>query len=108
MKSVHYKLSTERTMLDSAQKMRNAHMGNAMARSLVETQIREAQRNVNFFEDTLRDLVERRKRLVERELPKLPGDNEAQAAPPIERDSSKRGGKSQISNFGKCVTCVTS
>ncbi|TIC03406.1 kinase-like protein [Wallemia mellicola] len=99
VKSVHYKLSTERTMLDSAQKMRNAHMGNAMARSLVETQIREAQRNVTFFEDTLRDLVERRKRLLERELPKVPGDGDQPPSQPIERESSKRVGKTQISNF---------
>lgn len=90
-------------MLDSAQKMRNAHMGNAMARSLVETQIREAQRNVTFFEDTLRDLVERRKRLLERELPKLPGDGDLPPSQSIERESSKRGGKTQISNFGKRI-----
>ncbi|TIA71640.1 hypothetical protein E3P94_02233 [Wallemia ichthyophaga] len=108
VKSVHYKLSTERTMLDSAQKMRDAHLGNPMARSLAESQIREAQRNVNFFESTLRDLVERRKRVLdgERELPQLPGNNAGVETdtpnpkhPSIHRDSSKRGPKSQISNF---------
>ena len=89
-------------MLDKAQQMRQAHMNNFMARSLAETQIREAQRNITFFEETLRDLVERRKRLVERDLPKVPGENDDgidKQNHPIERQSSKRGPKSQISNF---------
>lgn len=59
IQDLHRKIERERAIINAANAMRQA-TNNAQVNSRVESQIRDARRNMQYFEQTLADLQQRR------------------------------------------------
>jgi classical protein kinase C len=59
IKDLHRKIERERAIINAANAMRQA-TNNAQVNSRVESQIRDARRNMQYFEQTLADLQHRK------------------------------------------------
>ena len=59
IKDLHRKIERERAIINAANAMRQA-TNNAQVNSRVESQIRDARRNMQYFEQTLADLQQRK------------------------------------------------